>query len=401
MRIHSPDYVQTLARGFVLSVLALGFYYNCPEWISNWELRTYDFRMGHKSGRPGPEVVIVTIDSRSVSELGGYPLNRKLYTQVTQQLAAAGAKVIGIDINFVKADPEDDAFAAAIQAAGNVVLPELFLYDHPFGPPDEPVKDMEVYQAHVGKPPAEVPVFSSIRPNAARLNAITGKDSAFVNVNMIDDIVVRDAPLAASYRGRFYPTFGVAIVRRYLDVKPGFLELNGLPKEHVQIGGLSVPTDSSATLHINFHGGTNAFAQISFMEVLQGRIPPALFKDKIVLIGVSDGTAHDIWNTPVGFIPGTQIVAHEIDTILSGSGISDIRKNALGLLLIPLMGLAGFSWSERTRPRMIFPGIAAILIVFVAVETLLFARWGIWLAMVYPALVLVASSLWTIHKRLV
>jgi serine/threonine-protein kinase len=343
-----PDYVQSLARGFVLGILALGLYYVCPEWISNWELRMYDFRMLLKEGRPGPEVVIVTIDTGTINKLGGYPLDRKFYTQVTQQLATAGARVIGIDINFVKADPEDDAFAAAIRSAGNVVLPELFLPDRPLGSPDEPVKDMEVYQANVGKTPEDVPAFPYIRANSAKLNAVTGRDSAFVNIDIDDDIGVRRAPLAAKYRGRFYPTFSVAIVRRYLGAQRDFMELNGLPEEHVQIGALIVPTDSSTTLHINFHGGPNAFPAVSFLDVLQGGVPAGRFKDKIVLIGVSDGMAHDIWNTPVGYIPGTQIVAHEIDTILTRSGISDKRKGIAGPLLILLTGIGGVWWSERS-----------------------------------------------------
>jgi CHASE2 domain-containing sensor protein len=392
--------MQRLFRGIVISILGLFGYYHCPEWIASWELRAYDFRMGYALGHPGPEIVIVTIDSRSFTELGGYPLDRKLYTQITRQLSAAGAKVIGFDINFVKADPEDDAFAAAIHDAGNVVLAEMFWYDRPAESPDEAVKMMEVYQTHLGTPPADVPSYPSIRANAARINLVAGQDGAFVDANVDPDFVMRNAPLAAKYRGRFYPSFAALVVRRYLGVERGHLELNGLPQEHIQIGALSVPTDPSATLQINFHGGPNAFMAISFMEVLRGRIPPSRFKDKIVLIGVSDGMAHDIWNTPVGIIPGTQIVAHEIDTILNGSGISDSRESALSFLLIPLMALGGIWWSESARPRRILPGAFAILVVFVALETLLFARWGIWLAMVYPALVLVASSLWTVHRRL-
>jgi CHASE2 domain-containing sensor protein len=264
----------------------------------------------------------------------------------------------------------------------------------------EPFRMADTYNVQASETRPGAWSFESVRPNAEPINAVAHDNSAFVNADLDADLELRRAALAARNRNLYYTSFAIAVSRRYLGVDRGqmMLDLRPTGVEHIDIGNVRVRTDDSATLLINFRGGQNAFTRLSFLDVIRGTIPTGIFKDKIVLIGVSDPIAHDIWNTPVGLIPGTEVLAHEIDSILGQCGISDHIEAFV--LLIPLMGWGGCWWLGRARPRMILPWTVVILVVFVALETLLFARWGIWLPMVYPALVLLASSLWTIQIRL-
>lgn len=79
--------------------------------------------------RPAPsEAVIFAIDSASAARLGlpsrlaDWP--RRIYADLIQRAAAGGAGVIALDVHFARARPGDDdaTLAAAISAAGNVVL---------------------------------------------------------------------------------------------------------------------------------------------------------------------------------------------------------------------------------------------------------------------------------------
>jgi adenylate cyclase len=80
---------------------------------------------------PPREVVIIGIDQASARRLKLHHKPqlwpRRLHTQLVRQLAAARAKLIAFDIIFdePRDAAEDTAFAAAIAAAGNVLLVEI------------------------------------------------------------------------------------------------------------------------------------------------------------------------------------------------------------------------------------------------------------------------------------
>src|SRR5690606_9347096 len=87
---------------------------------------------------PGREIVIVMIDDRSVDMLGSWPVPRARLAEAVTVLAEAKARVIGIDVLFAAspvappgAGEGDAALAAAIAAAGNVVVPFTFRFAGP------------------------------------------------------------------------------------------------------------------------------------------------------------------------------------------------------------------------------------------------------------------------------
>ncbi|MBI5200157.1 MAG: adenylate/guanylate cyclase domain-containing protein [Elusimicrobia bacterium] len=69
-------------------------------------------------------VVIVTIDDKSIQEIGQFPWPRSTYAPLITELKKFGAKVIAFDVLFVdpSREAEDKALVAAVKKAGNVVL---------------------------------------------------------------------------------------------------------------------------------------------------------------------------------------------------------------------------------------------------------------------------------------
>ena len=60
----------------------------------------WEFRF-HTIERPvSGDIVVVDIDARSLNELGVWPLPRRLYADLTDHLAEAGARDIVFDIDF-------------------------------------------------------------------------------------------------------------------------------------------------------------------------------------------------------------------------------------------------------------------------------------------------------------
>ena len=77
----------------------------------------------HRHNASG-EIVILTIDDKSLHEVGNWPWPRRTDAQLIDRLTAAGAKRIFFDINFsfVSNPADDNAFAEAIKRSGRVTL---------------------------------------------------------------------------------------------------------------------------------------------------------------------------------------------------------------------------------------------------------------------------------------
>jgi EAL domain-containing protein (putative c-di-GMP-specific phosphodiesterase class I)/CHASE2 domain-containing sensor protein len=77
----------------------------------------------HKHEASG-QIVLLTIDDKSLHEIGNWPWPRRTDGELTDRLVAAGAKRIFFDVNFsFPSNPADDAaFAKAIERADRVTL---------------------------------------------------------------------------------------------------------------------------------------------------------------------------------------------------------------------------------------------------------------------------------------
>ena len=84
----------------------------------------WEFRFGLDQRPVSEQIVFVDIDAGSIDEIGQWPFPRRIYAELTDRLAEAGALDIVYDVDFSAAsNPDDDAlFAAAIERAGNVSL---------------------------------------------------------------------------------------------------------------------------------------------------------------------------------------------------------------------------------------------------------------------------------------
>src|SRR5438445_229460 len=77
------------------------------EFVQRLELATLDTRFRYRPQRfshPDPRIVVVDIDQRAQEVLGRWPFSRTNFAQTLDVLRENGAKVVGFDITFSKAD---------------------------------------------------------------------------------------------------------------------------------------------------------------------------------------------------------------------------------------------------------------------------------------------------------
>lgn len=249
-------------------ILASGWLKLLSNEIYMWNLK------GTMSQQPHEDIVVIGIDEQSIKEVGPYPWDRKVYAQLIQKLEQGGAKVIAFDIElYTESDkPESDqALAEELAKHKNIILPSHALVEGEFNR-STTVRAGEWMEARGVQQP--IPIF---------------KDSvhrAHINATFDTDGVVRSNWLQIHTPEGLFPSMGLAMaqlaganVDRYLNLPM----LKDRPKSEMLIRWDAKEFD---------------FETIPFNNVLQGKVPPATFKDRLILVGyVAPGSDEGI--TPI------------------------------------------------------------------------------------------------------
>ena len=119
----------TVGSGLLLALLAIAVAYGLQRigWAERIDLVAFDATTPWIAAAASGRVVVVEIDQQSLERLGRWPWPRELHATLIDRLAAARPAVIGYDVLF--AEPAagdwagDDALVAAVERAGNIVLP--------------------------------------------------------------------------------------------------------------------------------------------------------------------------------------------------------------------------------------------------------------------------------------
>jgi len=107
--------------------------------------------------------------------------------------------------------------------------------------------------------------------------------------------------------------------------------------------GWQIPTDDQGNIPLDFVGPTNTFLHVSYTDVLNGRIHPALFENRIVLVGASAAGLMDHFPTPFSpHFPGVEIQATAIHNLLTGRFITSASKSFEWMVLFVMGGLICF-----------------------------------------------------------
>jgi adenylate cyclase len=304
---------------FVVLVSHLGLLEAAEQWSFNalFQLR------GPQP--PQAPVVIISIDEDSFDELNlAWPFPRALHGQLLDLLSRARPAAIGFDIVFAepsaRGDDDDAKLAAAIGRAGNVILGAAITDVQ-----GTPVQGVAQTKTDLN-PPLKI-----LRKQAAGYG--------FVNPMPDDDAFIRSIQLTRTFdndalANKELLSFDLSLYR--LAVKAG-----------VQAG----PADRTWFL-INYRGGPKTFETVPYYRVLYGEVPPETFAGKIVLVGATSPILHDVFPTPFapqGDMPGVEIHANVLETLIRGIPISRAPWAAIAALIVA-GGLLTVWVTNRLRP---------------------------------------------------
>ena len=286
-------------------------------------------------------ILLVTIDDDSLQQLGRWPWSRDVHARMVERLHASGAKAVAYDVLFPDAAaPEDDAaLASALQSGTPVILPLAYSVPGLNGAP-----------------------YDVVRPIPELANA--AKAVGHVSLIYDSDGVVRRVPLS----------FGDGADRSLHIMEQLYRLERGRPSH---MWDRASGRDHEALISYQAQGG--GFSTISFASVLNGEVPSALIKDKLVLVGAAASGMGDIHPTPTGrggTAFGVELMANILNAMEQGKAIREVSPLTLALSsLAPIAVLLVSFWLVRPRTTLIL-ALALILAIFLIRIALL--KLGLW-----------------------
>ncbi len=368
----------------VVTIAALILPFVAPNFTSRLELFVQDLYFNLRGPiTPGDEVVIATIDEKSIDKLGRWPWHRNVMADLADSLSDYDVKVFGFDIVFSSpetvvgveqlqqarralahgAGVDDSVLASLDQAVSEVdtdqrfyeslkhsrraVLGYFFHFSRQ-GLEHLSEADMADYLRVVAKsrysgikkePGANLRDLSlrtayAVESNIGKIAAAT-KRAGYFNFYPDVDGSVRRVPLLVKYRDMveredgddyIFPPLSLTVLRKYLK-SAILIWIDPVGVEKVALMGLKsieIPTNQRGEMRINYYGPGNTFPHYSIVDILEKKIPPQQLKGKIVLVGPTATAIEDLRVTPFDKVfPGVEVHATIIDNILHGRVLSD------------------------------------------------------------------------------
>lgn len=420
------------------------------------EYRVYDWMSRLRQRKAADSVIVLAIDDQSIQQLGGWPWPRSYIAEMIRLLSGSGAHTMGFSllyptpelnpglqeikkikeavndgqsksdrkslnkINDMLAEAEeklnhDDQLIAAIRNARNVVLPLRFTLGSSEDDRSERLSgwlqmnsiELKDSADNQEKPAGDrfLSILNNHRLTASRItepyDELSTKAGALGHANLVcdEDGIVRKVPLLISYQKREFISFALQVARKYsgLRLSEVKVEPTGLVLQHLQI-----PTEKNHRMLIDYSGQNSNIKQVSFADVVNGKINPDEFRKKIVLLGVTAEGLSQQYQTPIqANVPALIIEANAVENIINGKFIS----RPAWVLFLEILAVLYFSIfllfvTPKVAPRIAMLILGIFLLTWIGASIVLFVTNGIWLKILTPVfLSIIGFALTSRHRN--
>lgn len=312
-------------------------------WTANLEGIALDAMFRARGPRDAdPRVVIVAVDDAAVVRAGertgaGWPLPRSYYGRAIRDLKRLGAKTIAFDVLFSEPGPDarqDLELARQCRAVGNIA--QACAFQVPAQrvelSPNLPAAPLPARFALVS-PTQQLPVVRRAVWATAPLPALSESAAALGHVNVFPEAsgVLRRAPHLLRWHGQMFPSLSLATAAHFLGEKPTL----DSQTSQIILAGRHIPLDREGLTLVNWIGAGEAYPKWSLNQLLDGQIPEAAIRGRVVIVGVTALGAFESRATPfAGGIAAVDFQANALDDILSNRLLKTVAAPISTLLLL-------------------------------------------------------------------
>jgi CHASE2 domain-containing sensor protein len=409
-----------LLSGAITVVVAAMLAVSRPGVFTNAEYAVYDSVVGRApTNPPGPQVVIVDVDERSLSAIGQWPWRRDVIGRMIARIREPGAAAIALDLMFAEPDrfeprtepraarPDegpnssvpgeidaaDAAFAHDLRG-GRVVLGYALTFDDNRGLNGCVLHPIGVALAQRSDEPEQAPFFrASGAICSLPMLAQAAGASGFLNATPDRDGIMRRVPLLLELDGRVYPGLALAAVISAKRTTGIALRVANVNTISLNLGDTVAPLDGKSNLLVRYRGRKRTFPYVSAADVLDGRVPADMFKGKLAFVGATALGTREVVATPLDTqFAGVEVQATVADNLLqrdflrrpaSAPALEAAIALGLGLAFVWLVGRTGLAWGSLW--------CAASVAVVWSGAVWLVSRYGLVLSPLFPSVGLTGS----------
>ena len=299
----------------LLIIFSLVLYFDLFHRMDNFIYDT--FLAGER--RPSDDIVIVGIDERSINEIGTWPWPRFYMADAIEKVAEMGAAAIGVSVLYDNYSADEYSDERLITAAAGTERLVLAAY--------------AILPEHIRE---ELMVEDYIEPFEMLSNVTR---TGFWNV---------------------MPDESDGVLRRALTtLRYGDITVRSLPyevyKTYCNVTGKTeneIPLDSHGKFPVNYATRPGGFTMFSLWGVINDEYNPALFRNKVVLIGpYAQGLGAD-YTTPLdrrNTMFSSEVNANIIQNMLEGDFKQD-SEYWVNLLALVVLGVLVLIFLPRLKP---------------------------------------------------
>lgn len=220
-----------------------------------------------------------------------------------------------------------------------------------------------------------------------------GTLSGFFNmVPDAEDGTVRRVHLLMQHGENIYPNLDLQVLRHYYGADNIIVEADDDGYvSGIELGTKYIKTNLDGSVLLNYKGPQATFPHYSIFDIINRTVPKEKLEDKIVLIGATEVGVFDLRNTPVAVnFPGVEVHATLLDNVITDSYFQlGLMNDFYTFLLIIVFGLI-LGFTVPHLKNLYGSGLALVLLIGYTFAH----RWMVnniltWTSLIYPALTII------------
>ncbi len=409
--------------------------------FSAFDRQAYNLGVKFSSARePNEKIVVVAIDDKSLQALGAWPWSRDVLAESMKLLTMTKPSVVGFTMPFDTGQYQaglislaelrkilkkqkklsrsvnkalrmtesalqgDNNLAKTFKSGGRIVLSMQYIptseptpgltsslpgYMQRFALPKVSVNGNS--DRGFGWPAPEVSRAAELFPPIEKLARQVGGIGVFSHSEHFNS-----EPLIVQYGQEFLPSFALMVVTRS----------KGMSMQHIEsrasispmLGGKDLGADIDFKIYPRFYSNKNgkpAFKVFSLIDVLDGSVDRSVFRNKIVLVGLTSPRLTQPRLTPTGAsISPTLATAHTVSSLLNGDiyRLPEWAGWALRGVIVVLGLYLMFVLGRFRTNTAFFLSLFLILMIFNA-HFVMMSSQALWLPMMTAVVMLIVGHL--------
>ena len=383
-------FIYTIALVPILIVTLLIQIYQV-EPFESFSLRFNDINFDLQKKEVNQDIVFVAVDEPSVNTYGRWPWDREILAKGIDNLAQADVVLMDMIFSEPTSEIQDTALAESISGLNSSVCGFFLRHNATQLIGDDELEilgdsALDLLQSQISE--HHNPQFISA-PHA-EMNILPILESCSLSGSFStlseSDHLLRSYPISVYYQNILYPSLAIQGLRLKLDS-----DIKRVDETHVEIDKKLIGLNDKGFIRLNYYP-LEQYKIISFLDVVTKKVPPEYFKNKIVILGITEVGAGDVVSTPIGAVPGPLLHYTFISNLLNNHLIVEPKNIAyiliIAMVLLPFILVLLF---KKILHRAVL-NILVYLLVYAYVRYL-FVSDMIYIDLFYPLISLILSMI--------